>query len=132
MCVGSKSEMKDSVFALSCIIESQSNLGGININPFLWHGALWSLRENRETHTGRNMPRSSSSKTFSITGKVSKRCFVGFDFKALDMQSLGSMGGRCGEVELHTILQIWSIVRLHIGLFYNSVLHDRETCIPAL
>lgn len=74
------------------------------------------------------MPRSSSSKTFSITGKVSKRCFVGFDFKALDMQSLGSMGGRCSKAELHTILQIWSIVSLYIGLFYSSSkckLHDR-------
>lgn len=39
LCVGSKTDLKDSLFALSCIIESLSNWKGININPFLWHGA---------------------------------------------------------------------------------------------
>ena len=52
VCVGSKSALKDSVFALSCIIESLSNLKGININPFPVAGCperLQCLGENRET-----------------------------------------------------------------------------------
>lgn len=138
VCVGSKTDLKDWVFALSCIIESLSNLEGININPFLWQGALWGCSASGRTqkHTGENMPRFSSSAIFSILGKVAKRCFAGFDLRAL--RSLVSTEGECNKVELDSILQIQSIVRLylHTGMFYNSsgnsnsrckLPHDRET-----
>lgn len=43
-------------------------------------------------------------------GKVVKWCFVGFGLRALE--TLGTMEGRCNKAELHTLLQIHSVVRL--------------------
>lgn len=40
VCVGSKTDLKDAVFALCCIIEYLSNLERIPLNPFLWRGSL--------------------------------------------------------------------------------------------
>ncbi len=74
------------------------------------------------------MPRSSSSKIFSIMGKMAKRWVAGFDLRAL--RSLVSTGGKRNKVELHTILQIQSTVRLylHNGMFYNSSGNSSSRC----
>lgn len=86
VCVGSKTDLKDSVFALSCIIESLSNLEGININLFLWQGSLQGC-----TAWGRTRQDPLRVKIFSIIGKVAKRCFARFDLRALE--SLGFILG---------------------------------------
>lgn len=101
-CVGSNTDLKDSVFALSCIIESLTNLEGININPFLWQGALYGCSAGGRTQRdSENMPRSSSSETSSNAGKVAKRCFAGLDLTAPGslsfMEGWGGGGGGAGD-----------------------------------